>query len=60
MLVVEDEERLATALQRGLHAEGFAVDIAATGPSQGWTSDAPPRAGVTPAPGFTLGTPAVR
>jgi two-component system OmpR family response regulator len=33
VLVVEDEERLATALQRGLHAEGFAVDIAATGPA---------------------------
>ena len=33
VLVVEDEERLATALQRGLHAEGFAVDVAATGPA---------------------------
>jgi two-component system, OmpR family, response regulator len=33
VLVVEDEERLATALQRGLHAEGFAVDLAATGPA---------------------------
>jgi DNA-binding response OmpR family regulator len=33
VLVVEDEARLATALQRGLHAEGFAVDIAATGPA---------------------------
>jgi two-component system, OmpR family, response regulator len=33
VLVVEDEERLATALQRGLHAEGFAVDIAANGPA---------------------------
>ena len=33
MLVVEDEARLATALQRGLHAEGFAVDIAGTGPA---------------------------
>jgi DNA-binding response OmpR family regulator len=33
VLVVEDEERLATALQRGLQAEGFAVDIAADGPT---------------------------
>jgi two-component system OmpR family response regulator len=33
VLVVEDEERLATAQQRGLHAEGFAVDIAANGPA---------------------------
>ena len=31
ILVVEDEARLATALQRGLQAEGFAVDIAADG-----------------------------
>ncbi len=33
MLVVEDEARLATALQRGLQAEGFAVDIALDGPT---------------------------
>jgi two-component system, OmpR family, response regulator len=33
LLVVEDEARLATALQRGLQAEGFAVDVAADGPS---------------------------
>jgi two-component system, OmpR family, response regulator len=33
VLVVEDEARLATALQRGLHSEGFAVDIAASGPA---------------------------
>jgi two-component system OmpR family response regulator len=33
VLVVEDEARLATALQRGLQAEGFAVDVAADGPS---------------------------
>jgi len=32
VLVVEDEARLATALQRGLGAEGFAVDVAGTGP----------------------------
>jgi len=33
VLVVEDEARLATALQRGLQAEGFAVDIALDGPT---------------------------
>jgi two-component system OmpR family response regulator len=33
LLVVEDEQRLATALQRGLQAEGFAVDVAADGPT---------------------------
>ena len=33
MLVVEDEVRLATALQRGLQAEGFAADIATDGPT---------------------------
>ena len=32
LLVVEDEARLATALQRGLQAEGFAVDLAFDGP----------------------------
>ncbi|MBF9132317.1 response regulator transcription factor [Plantactinospora sp. S1510] len=32
LLVVEDEARLATALQRGLQAEGFVVDLAGTGP----------------------------
>ncbi|MBN1174719.1 MAG: response regulator transcription factor [Micromonosporaceae bacterium] len=31
LLVVEDEERLARALRRGLQAEGFAVDVAADG-----------------------------
>jgi two-component system, OmpR family, response regulator len=31
LLVVEDEARLATALQRGLQAEGFAVDLAGDG-----------------------------
>ena len=29
--MVEDEQRLATALQRGLQAEGFAVDVAGDG-----------------------------
>jgi DNA-binding response OmpR family regulator len=33
VLIVEDEARLATALQRGLHSEGFAVDIAPDGPT---------------------------
>ncbi|GAA3731829.1 response regulator transcription factor [Plantactinospora mayteni] len=32
LLVVEDEARLATALQRGLQAEGFVVDVAGSGP----------------------------
>jgi len=31
VLVVEDEQRLARALQRGLHSEGFAVDLAHDG-----------------------------
>ncbi len=30
--MVDDEERLAAALRRGLVAEGFAVDVASTGP----------------------------
>jgi DNA-binding response OmpR family regulator len=33
VLVVEDETRLAAALQRGLQAEGFAVDVAGDGES---------------------------
>jgi two-component system OmpR family response regulator len=33
LLVVEDEQRLATALKRGLQAEGFAVDVAGDGPT---------------------------
>src|ERR1700709_776450 len=32
LLIVEDEIRLASALQRGLSAEGFTVDLAHTGP----------------------------
>jgi two-component system, OmpR family, response regulator len=32
LLIVEDEVRLASALQRGLAAEGFTVDVAHTGP----------------------------
>ncbi|KNX37750.1 response regulator transcription factor [Luteipulveratus halotolerans] len=33
LLVVEDEERLALALQRGLVAEGFVVDVRSDGPT---------------------------
>jgi len=32
LLVVEDEAKLAEAMRRGLVREGFAVDVAATGP----------------------------
>jgi DNA-binding response OmpR family regulator len=32
LLIVEDEVRLASALQRGLNAEGFTVDLAHNGP----------------------------
>jgi len=31
VLVVEDEQRLASAVRRGLTAEGFAVDVARDG-----------------------------
>ena len=31
LLVVEDEARLARALQRGLTADGFTVDVAGDG-----------------------------
>jgi DNA-binding response OmpR family regulator len=36
ILVVEDEERLASALRRGLEAEGFAVDVTARGDEGLW------------------------
>ena len=36
ILVVEDEVRLAEGLRRGLEAEGFAVDVAATGSDGLW------------------------
>jgi len=36
VLVVEDEKRLAEGLRRGLEAEGFAVDVAATGTDGLW------------------------
>ena len=32
LLIVEDEVRLASALQRGLIGEGFSVDVTHTGP----------------------------
>jgi two-component system OmpR family response regulator len=36
VLVVEDEQRLAAGLRIGLEAEGFAVDVAATGTDAVW------------------------
>ncbi|MGC5171311.1 response regulator transcription factor [Microbacterium sp. DT81.1] len=36
LLVVDDEPRLAEGLKRGLEAEGFAVDVAHTGPDGLW------------------------
>jgi DNA-binding response OmpR family regulator len=36
ILVVEDEERIADAVRRGLEAEGFAVDVAANGTDGLW------------------------
>lgn len=43
VLVVEDENRLAAGLKKGLRAEGFAADVALTGPDRvGWPG------GVTP------------
>ena len=36
LLVVDDEPRLAEGLKRGLEAEGFAVDVAHTGPEALW------------------------
>lgn len=36
ILVVEDEEGVATSLKRGLEADGFAVDVAATGVDGLW------------------------
>ncbi|MET0295972.1 MAG: response regulator transcription factor [Microbacterium sp.] len=36
LLVVDDEPRLAEGLRRGLEAEGFAVDVAHTGPDGLW------------------------
>ncbi|MEY2566949.1 MAG: hypothetical protein QOE35_1478 [Actinomycetota bacterium] len=39
MLVVDDEERLAASLRRGLEADGFAVDLAATGTDGLWMAE---------------------
>ena len=36
VLVVEDEERLAEGLRRGLEAEGFATDVATNGTDGLW------------------------
>src|SRR3954453_20438492 len=36
ILVVEDDKQLATALRRGLEAEGYAVDVALTGTDGSW------------------------
>lgn len=38
ILVVEDDQPMATALQRGLRAEGFEVDLAATGDDGLWAA----------------------
>ena len=42
VLVVEDEVRQAAALKRGLEAEGYAVDVAATGPDGLWLATEEP------------------
>jgi DNA-binding response OmpR family regulator len=39
VLVVDDEERLAASLRRGLEADGFAVDLAATGTDGLWMAE---------------------
>jgi DNA-binding response OmpR family regulator len=39
ILVVEDEKKVASAVSRGLEAEGFAVDIALTGPDGLWLAN---------------------
>jgi two-component system, OmpR family, response regulator len=36
VLVVEDEKKVASAVRRGLEAEGFAVDVALDGPNGVW------------------------
>ena len=36
VLLVEDDKRLATTVKRGLEAEGFAVEVAFTGPDGLW------------------------
>jgi len=39
ILVVEDEVRVAAALKRGLEADGFSVDVAATGTEGLWRAE---------------------
>ncbi len=39
VLVVEDEERLAASLRRGLEADGFAVDVALNGTDGLWMAE---------------------
>ncbi len=39
ILLVEDEQRLASVIKRGLEARGFAVDHAATGPDGQWLAE---------------------
>ncbi len=39
VLVVEDEKRLAAAIKRGLESQGFAVDVALTGPDGQWMAE---------------------
>ena len=46
LLVVEDEARLAEGLKRGLEAEGFAVDVAATGTDGLWLAREQPYAAI--------------
>jgi two-component system OmpR family response regulator len=40
ILLVEDDERMAAAVRRGLEAEGIAVDVAPTGEEALWRADA--------------------
>ncbi|HXY93470.1 MAG TPA: response regulator transcription factor [Acidimicrobiia bacterium] len=39
VLVVEDEKKVASAVRRGLEAEGFAVDVALNGPDGVWLAN---------------------
>jgi two-component system, OmpR family, response regulator len=36
LLVVEDDEKMASLLKRGLEGEGYAVDVAANGEDALW------------------------
>ena len=46
ILVVEDEEGVATSLKRGLEADGFAVDVASTGVDGLWMAQNHPYAAI--------------